>query len=327
MFKRLNERYLPITSREDHPDYAAKTIQLRKPNKPSGIEGLRPISLTSCVGKVLEHVLNTWWNRYLEAHNVYPDSMLGFRAKLGTQDAMLLIQREVLDPPGVPPAAGRKIVQLHQSIPLSPPGQAGGGRNEARRTRGGQCRDPTGLGHPPFLFNTVIIEVARSLEVLGPGIRHCLYADDVTICATGGSDGDIEAGLQAAVDAVESTLSGTGLRCSPQKSQLLILPPHGRHRKKASQEGAENIIVRASDGMPIPHVPELRFLGMFVDGTQTNATVVKNVTTKMGVAARLVKRVSSRYRGMKETGLLRLLQDFVISHAAYAGAFHRWTSA
>ncbi|KAH6943305.1 hypothetical protein HPB50_019329 [Hyalomma asiaticum] len=66
---------------------------------------------------------------------------------------------------------------------------------------------------------------------------------------------------------------------------------------------------------------------MFVDGTQTNATAVKNITTKMGVAARLMKRVSSRYRGMNERGLLRLLQAFVVSHAAYAGAFHRWTCA
>ncbi|KAH7934775.1 hypothetical protein HPB52_000397 [Rhipicephalus sanguineus] len=47
----------------------------------------------------------------------------------------------------------------------------------------------------------------------------------------------------------------------------------------------------------------------------------------MGIAARLIKRVSSRYRGMNERGLLRLLQAFVVSHAAYAGAFHRWTCA
>ncbi|KAL1415854.1 hypothetical protein MTO96_028637 [Rhipicephalus appendiculatus] len=101
----------------------------------------------------------------------------------------------------------------------------------------------------------------------------------------------------------------------------------GRHKKKASQEAVENIVVRTSDGVPIPHVPGLRILGMFVDGTQTNATAVKNITTKMGVAARLIKRVSSRYRGMNERGLLRLLQAFVVSQAAYAGAFHRWTCA
>ncbi|KAL3217515.1 hypothetical protein MRX96_032155 [Rhipicephalus microplus] len=32
MFKRLNERYLPITSREDHPDYAGQ------PNPPTSTE-------------------------------------------------------------------------------------------------------------------------------------------------------------------------------------------------------------------------------------------------------------------------------------------------
>ncbi|XP_037572344.1 uncharacterized protein LOC119454506 [Dermacentor silvarum] len=427
MFKRLNERYLPITSREDHPDYAgqpnphldrdieawevrlaaqnlncrsaagpdrvtnkalrnlsdsaitsltryynecwrggklpmawktAKTILLPKPNKPPGIEGLRPISLPSCVGKVLEHVLNTRWNRYLEAHNIYPDSMLGFRAKLGTQDGMLLIQREVLDPPGGTPKNDNRAIlgldlqsafdNVRHSAVLAQVSRLGLGarsynyirafltRRTARLEVGGtklEEREPGSVGTPqgsvisPFLFNIIMIEVAKRLEALGPGIRHCLDADDVTIWATGGSDGDIEAGLQAAVDAVESALSGTGLRCSPQKSQLLILPPPGRHRKKASQEAAENIIVRTSDGVPIPHVPGLRVLGMFADGTQTNATAIKNITTKMGIAARLVKRVSSRYRGMNERGLLRLLQAFVISHAAYAGAFHRWTGA
>lgn len=129
------------------------------------------------------------------------------------------------------------------------------------------------------------------------------------------------------VSAVETALTDTGLRCSPQKSRLLILPPPGRHRKRASQEAEKNITIRTDSGAPIPHVPGLRVLGMYIDGTQTNARAVKNITTKIGIAARLVKRVSTRYRGMNERGLLRLLQAFVVSHAAYAGAFHRWTAA
>ncbi|XP_037577026.1 uncharacterized protein LOC119459287 [Dermacentor silvarum] len=271
---------------------------------------------------------------------------------------MLLIQREVLDPPGGTPKNDNRAIlgldlqsafdNVRHSAVLAQVSRLGLGarsyiyigaflsRRTARLEVGGtklEERELGSVGTPqgsvisPFLFNIVMIEVAKRLEALGPGIRQCLYADDVTIWATGGNDGDIEAGLQAAVDAVESALSGTGLRCSPQKSQLLILPPPGRHREKASQEAAENIIVRTSDGVPIPHVPGLRVLGMFVDGTQTNATAIKNITTKICIAARLVKRVSSRYRGMNERGLLRLLQAFVISHAAYAGAFHRWTGA
>lgn len=189
----------------------------------------------------------------------------------------------------------------------------------------GSVGTPQGSVISPFLFNIVTIEVAKRLEALSPGVRHCLYADDVTIWVTGGSDGEIEAYLQEAVGAVETALSSTGLRFSPQKSQLLILPPPGRFRKAANQAAAENIVVRTRDGAPIPHVPGLRILGMYVDGVQTNTTAMKNIVTKIGIATRLVKRVSTRYQGMNERGLLRLLQAFVVSQAAYAGAFHRWT--
>lgn len=75
----------------------AKTVLIPKPNKPPGIGNLRPISLTSCVGKLLEHVLLNRWQRYLEEEHLYPDTMLGYRAKLCTQDAMLLLKHEVID--------------------------------------------------------------------------------------------------------------------------------------------------------------------------------------------------------------------------------------
>nr|XP_037279543.1 uncharacterized protein LOC119172489 [Rhipicephalus microplus] len=46
----------------------------------------------------------------MEEHHVYPHSVLGFRAKLGTQDAMLLIKREVLDPPGGTPKNDNRAI-------------------------------------------------------------------------------------------------------------------------------------------------------------------------------------------------------------------------
>lgn len=77
----------------------ARTILIPKPNKPPSIQNLRPISLTSCAGKVLEHVLNNRWQDYLEENDIYPDTMLGFRAKLCTQDAMLLLKHDMLETP------------------------------------------------------------------------------------------------------------------------------------------------------------------------------------------------------------------------------------
>ncbi|KAM7306727.1 uncharacterized protein ISCGN_010395 [Ixodes scapularis] len=50
---------------------AAKTILIPKPGRPPNIENLRPISLTSCVGKVLEHVL---MNSYSEGNAITDDA-------------------------------------------------------------------------------------------------------------------------------------------------------------------------------------------------------------------------------------------------------------
>nr|XP_037291186.1 uncharacterized protein LOC119186942 [Rhipicephalus microplus] len=127
--------------------------------------------------------------------------MLGFRAKLGTQDAMLLIQREVLDPPGgTPKNDNRAILGLdlqsafdnvrHSSV-LAQVSRLGLGarsynyiraflsRRTARLEVGGTKLEerelgsvgtPQGLVISLFLFNIVMIEVARRLEALGRGI-------------------------------------------------------------------------------------------------------------------------------------------------------------
>ncbi|KAM7298059.1 uncharacterized protein ISCGN_018688 [Ixodes scapularis] len=60
----------------------AKTILIPKPGKQPSVENLRPISLTSCVGKLLEHVLLDRWQRYLEESGLYPDSIIGYRELL-----------------------------------------------------------------------------------------------------------------------------------------------------------------------------------------------------------------------------------------------------
>lgn len=76
---------------------AAKTILIPKPGKPPYIDSLRPISLTSCVGKVLEHVLMNRWQRYLEESELHPNSIIGFRNKLCTQESMIPLKNEVVD--------------------------------------------------------------------------------------------------------------------------------------------------------------------------------------------------------------------------------------
>ncbi|XP_077508619.1 uncharacterized protein LOC144120005 [Amblyomma americanum] len=70
----------------------AKTILIPKLGKPPDTDNLRPILLTSCVDKVLEHVLLNRWQDYLEPDGLYPATVIGFRQHLSTQDAMLQLK-------------------------------------------------------------------------------------------------------------------------------------------------------------------------------------------------------------------------------------------
>ncbi|KAG0417733.1 hypothetical protein HPB47_005388 [Ixodes persulcatus] len=75
----------------------AKTTLIPKPGKPPDMDNLQPISLTSCVGKVLEHVLLNRWQDYLEREGLYPATVIGFRRHLSTQDAMLQLKYQIID--------------------------------------------------------------------------------------------------------------------------------------------------------------------------------------------------------------------------------------
>ncbi|XP_077500979.1 uncharacterized protein LOC144111498 [Amblyomma americanum] len=74
----------------------ATVVMIPKPGTKLQIENLRPISLTSCLGKLFERIVTRRLQQHLEEKGHYPDSMSGFRAKLSAQDVLLQIKEEVL---------------------------------------------------------------------------------------------------------------------------------------------------------------------------------------------------------------------------------------
>lgn len=328
----------------------ARTVLIPKPGKPPDIENLRPISLTSCVGKVLEHALLNRWQRYLEDGEHYPNTMLGFRAGLSTQDAMLLLKHDIID--------NKRSVDNAAVLGLDLKGAFDNVRHDAilrqvsrlnmgRRTFAyirdfltartttivagdlqlptktlGSVGTPQGAVISPTLFNLVMIGVAERLGTT-PNVNHTIYADDITIWVPGGSDGEIEDSLQCAVNAVEDQLEGTGLQCSPAKSELLIL----KAPRSPTNGKTANIQVRTGDGSAIPEVETIRVLGLHIHEHRRNAHTVKQLQIKVSRALGLVKKIANRHAGMKERSTLKLVQSFVISHLAYVAAFHNWTTA
>ncbi|XP_037579724.1 uncharacterized protein LOC119462449 [Dermacentor silvarum] len=74
----------------------ANLVFIPKPGKKPSFEHLRPISLTSCVGKLMEHVIQSRLNRFLEDQGLYPDTMIGFRSHLSACDIMLQLKEQRL---------------------------------------------------------------------------------------------------------------------------------------------------------------------------------------------------------------------------------------
>uniref|UniRef100_L7M065 Putative tick transposon n=1 Tax=Rhipicephalus pulchellus TaxID=72859 RepID=L7M065_RHIPC len=193
----------------------------------------------------------------------------------------------------------------------------------------GSAGTPQGSVISPMLFNLIMIGLPARLNSIY-GIHHSVYADDITIWACEGSDGEIEQRLQEAVATIEEYLDGTGLECSPDKSELLLYRPtlKGRPPKGYSRDRAyEEIQIHTKNGRTIPIVEQIRVLGLIIESKGTNGETVKRLVTKVTNAIRLIKRVTNKHQGMKEANVIRLIYSFAISHIIYVAAYLNWYTA
>ncbi|KAM7303190.1 hypothetical protein ISCGN_013171 [Ixodes scapularis] len=233
---------------------AAKVVMIPKPGKRPQLDALRPISLTSCVGKLMEHVILNRLNNYMERKQLFPHTMIGFRPQLSTQDIMLRLKHQIIDGEQSSRLDTRAILGLditkafdnvkYDAVLENLEMLGVGARTHdyiqdflndrtAQISIGGATSDdimlggrgtPQGSVLSPYLFKVAMIGLPEKLEAIG-GLHHSIYADDITLWVTGGSDGFIQDTLQEAIRAVESYVEPRGLACSPQKSELLLLKP------------------------------------------------------------------------------------------------------
>ena len=316
----------------------AKVIFIPKPNKPLTLKNLRPISLTSCLGKLFEHVVLARLIQHMAENDLYPHSMVGFRPYLSTQDAMLQITHDIFDPliPGHTKAVlaldlskAFDRVEHHAIMTALSPLNVGARTHtyiqafltaRTAELQFGPFSYPTyslkSVGTPqgsvlsPFLFNITLIPLARQLAAI-PHLKHTLYADDITLWTTHGSDGAIEDTLQAAANLTQNYAVSVGLSCSPEKSELLCIRPKSRSSSRSP-------IVIDLDGRPVPEVETLRILGMHIQNDGKNTTTLRRLKQVVGVTSHLIRRVSSHHRGMRERDLCRLVHAFVLSRVLYS---------
>lgn len=281
--------------------------------------------------------------------------MIGFRRHLSTQDALLQLKHQIIENPG---RSTRAILGLdlkkafdnvrHDAILRQVDKLNLGLRTynyvrdfltgRTARMRVGQLEsDPINIGSSgtpqgsvisPMLFNLVLLGLPERLHQI-EGLHHTLYADDITIWTTTGSDGAIEQRLQEAIECVEDYLISTGLTCSAEKSELLLYRPvrKGRLPKGYVPSEKEEIKLTASNGSPIPTVNKIRVLGMMMEQNGGNGEALRRITAKVTSTMQLIRRIANKHAGMREGSVIRLIQAFAISQITYTAPFHKWKVA
>ncbi|XP_037576762.1 uncharacterized protein LOC119458983 [Dermacentor silvarum] len=169
---------------------------------------------------------------------------------------------------------------------------------------------PQGSVLSPFLFNITLIPLARQLATV-PHLKHTLYADDITLWTTHGSDGTIQDTIQAAANLTQNYAVSVGLSCSPEKSEMLCIRPKNRNSPCSP-------IVIELEGRPVPEVKTLRILGMLIQSDGKNTTTLRRLKQVVGAISHLIRRVSCHHRGMRERDLCRLVHAFVLSRVLYS---------
>lgn len=330
----------------------ANTVLIPKPGKPLGLSNLRPISLTSCIGKLAEHVILNRLSEHVEEKEYFPYTLIGYRPGLSTQDAMLRIKKSLLDRSTRDTKAllGLDVEKAfdnirHQAILTAISEHNLGtrfyqyvnafledrtatlriGEHVSQRFDLGDKGTPQGSVLSPFLFNLAMAKLSRALGEIAD-VEHTIYADDVTIWSTGGSDAELEARMQEAISVTEAHLTPMGLRCSSEKSELLIYHPprRGRPSKDWRRPSPPCIDLHDSDGNRIPTVDKIRILGLIIQSNGSNLVMLESITYKIGNALRMFRRIMNRHRGLDEDNAIRMVHAFVLCHITYVAAMLNW---
>lgn len=322
------------------PAWKAAEIRLiPKPGKEPSIENLRPISLTSCVGKLMEHMVLNRLQNYLEDSQLMPHTMFGFRPHLSTQDILLQLREDILSQASKHTPKAILALDLkgafdnvnHETI-LQNLNNLGCGERmysyirdfltdrtavikiEDKRSQPiniGSKGTPQGAVLSPLLFNIALINLPKELNQI-PGLHHGLYADDITIWIREGSEGEMQDKLQQATDIVRTYAESCGLKCAPQKSELLLV------RKRSHLKNTAASIEIELDGVCIRPSPSIKVLGMTLQEDCSNNQMVRKLDTTVGQITHMIRRITNKKHGMKEQDTLRLVQAFVISRITYA---------
>ena len=255
-------------------------VPILKPDKNSmHKDSYRPISMLSCVGKLMERLVNSRLDWVLERNTLLHSCQAGFRKQHSADDQVLVLENEIrrslslghccivvfLDLSGAFDAVDHRSVLFK----LSKMGISGrilgwlqsylADRSFRVLYRGNVSDDkPSSTGVPqggilsPLLFNVLMSDI----PILN-GIKASVFADDIAFCASGI---DHQRSLYKAQEQLNTIIQWTktwGQKLNPSKTKAMIF--------SETTENPSNLII---EGQVVEYVDGHKFLGLTFDAPQ-----------------------------------------------------------
>ena len=263
-----------------------------KPGKdPLAVTGYRPITLLSCIGKLMERLLKGRLDHYLESQSVFSCFQTGFRKGRSTADALVLIKYYISC------ALENGLFCLNVYLDLSQAYdcvwhngllfkllqvgcdirtvlwlksylqdrfvkvRVGDRFSESRRLVRGL---PQGAVLSPTLFNVMLHDLPTS-----PLVKVVSYADDITLICSGTSALEVRRHMQDFLDTLTQWFSRWCFTINPGKSSyqlysrgrsvtMLNLVLSGHNLSFAQEQRVLGVIFDAPKLSLVPHVRRLR---------------------------------------------------------------------
>ena len=312
---------------------AATMIPIPKPNKDrTNPLSYRPITLSSCLCKVLERMSNTRFIWYHEKYGILDKSQCGFRKHRSTTDHLVSLKRYVRDAFAPKQQAVDLFLDLEKAFKTT--WQYGNIRDLHRIGFRGRLpvfvseylRDPRirvrigntlwwilPRGRSPNWWCLAVtcfgLKINDLPSLIAIDIFRALFVDDLAICLRGRSLDTIERHPQQAVNAIQEWATRNGFRFAAHKCKVVHFTAP-RHKAQGRP------MIKISDTL-LPVEESTKFLGLWWDSHLSFKEHVSALKAQCKEALNLIRVVAHLKWGGDSDTLLMLYRTIVRSKLDY----------